>query len=115
MAWVGKMLDEGLAKGVEQSADLPAKAAQDMADSVMEAADDTLGGLEFERNLSLSGSTDLAAAAADSTTVVDLLTGIYDRLGRLQIVLDTGALVGETIEKINAALGGMQLLRARGV
>lgn len=115
MAWVGKMLDEGLAKGVEQSADLPAKAAQDMADSVMEAADDTLGGLEFERNLSLSGSADLAAAAADSTTVVDLLTGIYDRLGRLQIVLDTGALVGETIEKINAALGGMQLLRARGV
>lgn len=43
------------------------------------------------------------------------LDNIYDRLNRLQIVLDTGTLVGETIDQIDAKLANNQLLRARGV
>lgn len=45
----------------------------------------------------------------------DKLQKIYDRLDRLQIVLDSGALVGETIDKIDAKLADRQLLSARGV
>lgn len=43
------------------------------------------------------------------------LDAIYERLDRMQIVLDSGTLVGETIDKIDAALATNQLLRARGV
>ena len=51
----------------------------------------------------------------DNRALLDKLDGIYDRLNRLQIVLDTGTLVGETIDKIDAGLGNVQSLRARGV
>lgn len=43
------------------------------------------------------------------------LDDIYERLGRLQMVTDTGALVGEMIDKIDAGLADRQLLSARGV
>ena len=47
--------------------------------------------------------------------VLSKLDDIYNRLDRMQIVLDTGTLVGETIEKIDAGLMDRQLLNARGV
>ena len=43
------------------------------------------------------------------------LDRIYDRLSRLQIVLDSDTLVGQTIDKIDAMLGDKQLLSERGV
>lgn len=47
--------------------------------------------------------------------LADKLDRIYDRLNRLQIVLDSGALVGETIDQIDARLADRQILSARGV
>lgn len=52
---------------------------------------------------------------SDNTALLKKLDGIYDRLNRLQIVLDTGTLVGETIDKIDAGLANKQLLSSRGV
>lgn len=49
------------------------------------------------------------------TALLDKLDRIYERLSRLQIVLDSGALVGETIDKIDSALADKQALLARGV
>lgn len=46
--------------------------------------------------------------------VLSKLDGIYERLARLQIVLDSGTLVGETIDQIDAALADKQLLASRG-
>ena len=43
------------------------------------------------------------------------LDGIYERLGRLQIVLDNGTLIGESIDLIDAGLADKQLLTSRGV
>lgn len=51
----------------------------------------------------------------ESVAMLAKLNDIYERLNRLQIVLDTGTLVGETIEKIDSGLATRQLLRARGV
>lgn len=51
----------------------------------------------------------------DNSALLSKLDGIYERLNRLQIVLDTGTLVGETIDKIDAGLATRQLLSARGV
>ena len=50
-----------------------------------------------------------------SDALLSKLDNIYERLDRLQIVLDTGTLVGETIDKIDAGLASKQLLSARGV
>lgn len=55
---------------------------------------------------------------ADSSDMIKLfnkLDGIYEKLGRLQVVLDTGTLVGETIDKFDAAFAEKQMLEARGV
>ena len=43
------------------------------------------------------------------------LDGIYERLGRIKMVTDTGALVGEIIDEVDMALGEKQLLESRGV
>ena len=52
---------------------------------------------------------------SNNTALLNKLDGIYERLNRLQIVLDTGTLVGETIDKIDAGLANKQILSARGV
>ena len=54
-------------------------------------------------------------SAINDEAVLRKLDGIYERLNHLQIVLDTGTLVGETIDKIDAGLANRQLLSARGV
>lgn len=54
----------------------------------------------------------------DSGEITDLLgrlDGIYDRLGRLQVLLDTGTLVGEIVDQMDSALGAKQRLAERGV
>lgn len=51
----------------------------------------------------------------DDRALYEKLDRIYERLDRMQIVLDSGTLVGETIDKIDTALANRQLLTARGV
>lgn len=51
----------------------------------------------------------------DLSGLYSRLDGIYDRLARLQVVLDTGTLVGETIDRFDAAFAERQLLEERGV
>lgn len=54
-----------------------------------------------------------------SETLLDRLDRIYDRIEKLahnhNIVLDSGALVGGTIDEIDAGLASLQLLKERGV
>ena len=115
MAWAGQMLDEGLAEGIDDYASAPTKAAQHMSSGVLDAAN---SGLAFERQLNrpkVSTSAVAAAGVANNSAILAALDGIYERLGHLQMVTDTGALVGEIVDKMDAALAGNQLLRARGV
>lgn len=69
-----------------------------------------LRGVARELNTQLS-----AQPSANNGAVLEKLNGIYDRLGRLQMVLDSGTLVGELIDEIDAGLADKQLLSARGV
>lgn len=55
------------------------------------------------------------ANSGDMTKLFNKLDGIYEKLGRLQVVLDTGVLVGETIDQFDAAFAEKQMLDARGV
>lgn len=47
--------------------------------------------------------------------LVDKLDKIYDRLNRLQIVMNSGALVGEILDDIDSGLADKQILSSRGV
>ena len=116
-AWIGEMLDEGLAQGVTDAAKVPVKAMQRVSGSVLSAAQGDINGLQLQRSLSghTYGGAAAASAAGGNASLLAKLDGIYERLGRLQIVLDTGTLVGETLDKIDAGLAGKQLLAARGV
>ncbi len=51
----------------------------------------------------------------DNVEVLTALDRIYDRLNRLQVVLNNGVLVGEILDDIDAGLADKQLLSARGV
>lgn len=61
----------------------------------------------------LNGPRDLSSNS--DGTLLNKLDQIYDRLSHLQIVLDSDVLVGETIDKIDQALGDKQLLSERGI
>lgn len=115
-AWIGEMLDEGLGEGITDAADTPIRAMQRVSGGVLDAASG-MGGVGFERSLASRAysSAPAASAAGGNSALLAKLDGIYERLGRLQIVLDTGTLVGETLDKIDAGMAHKQLLAARGV
>lgn len=79
---------------------------------MLSGAADPSGGLALQNT---SAGQTAAAGTAATAAVLAKLNGIYDRLGRLQMVLDSGTLVGEIIDKIDMGLADVQLLRARGV
>lgn len=53
--------------------------------------------------------------SVNNVELLSKLDRIYDRLNRLQVVLNSGALVGEILDDIDAGLADKQLLNARGV
>lgn len=109
-AWMGEMLDEGLAAGIDDNAKAPVRSMQRVTGDVLGA-----GGIGFERSLARSGVTSAASATiADNAGLLSKLDAIYERLNHLQVVTETGALVGEILDKVDAGLSDRQLLHARG-
>lgn len=111
---VGKMLTEGMAEGIERNASAPLNAMQHLSNDLLGEAE-RMNGMTLERRINHTFAAPAASAVNNSSALLAKLDGIYERLGRLQIVLDSGTLVGETIDQINSALAGKQLLSARGV
>lgn len=62
-----------------------------------------------------TGKAGGSSSSSNDKEVLSKLNGIYERLGRLKMVTDTGAFVGEIIDDIDAQLSGRQRLVARGV
>lgn len=73
----------------------------------------TSGGSEYEHYL--NGASGTVNGISYNADILSRLDGIYNRLANLQIVLDSGTLVGETIDKIDAGLAGKQEMATRGV
>lgn len=108
-AYIGQMMDEGLAKGVTAYTGLVENAVTDLADTAT-------GTLQSE--IAVSGSMDPGAINAGGNVYGRLLEtaeAIYNKLDRLQVVLDSGELVGGISAKMDTALGNMQLQTARGL
>lgn len=116
---VGKWLPRGIGVGIDEDAHYATDALSDLGDDMVDAANPELGGLTFERDLNYinraHGGGIAASMARDNAALLAKLDGIYERLGRLQVVLDSGATVGGLIDGIDSALSARQILRARGV
>ena len=87
-----------------------AQIGEDGAEAVIPLENNT----EWMRLVARGISENLSMSGANGE-LLNKLDNIYERLNRLQVVLDTGTLVGETIDKIDAGLGNRQSLRLRGV
>ena len=113
-AWIGKMLDYGLAQGVDSNAGEPISAMRRVAANVLGSADAEMASRALNQTVTQT-VVNTAATPADNSAMLEKLDGIYERLGRLQVVMNGRALVGEIIDDMDAALGSKQQLAARGV
>ena len=111
---VGRYIAEGIGVGIENNSDKPLGAINALAED-MANQDFNLNGATINRKLATTFAVNPTNQASGEAALLSKLDGIYERLNRLQIVLDTGTLVGETIDKIDAGLASKQLLCARGV
>lgn len=112
MAWVGRMLDEGLAEGIRNSAGQPQRAMDALTTDLM-AQERAINGLTIDRQLhaTFDGNT---AAGTDNGLMAKLdriLTAI--EAGQV-IALDGKTLVGHTVYDYDTKLGQRRVLAARG-
>lgn len=113
MAWIGDMLDQGLAEGLLDNMNDPVKAMQKVTTGVLGAADE-VDGLALSRELQNSATATVATQIADSG-VMGALDKILTAIERGQIItLDGEALVGATYERYDTKLGQRRTLAARG-
>lgn len=115
-AWMGRMLDEGLAGGIDEYADKPIDAMNDMKDGLISEID--AGDVTFGRKLNASFSTATATEASKLDTLIAICDAYLPdilKASKKSIVLDSGTLVGETIDDIDKSLYSRYSLAARGV
>lgn len=102
-AWMGKMLAAGLANGITNNLTPVNKAVRKMADL-------TTGTMRSELAIN-TGTAPAPPSGDDLSTVVTLLEFLIERLRDLRVVLDSGEVVGH----VDAGLGNVNLMKARGV
>lgn len=111
---VGKQIPAGIAQGVDDNTDIASDAVNSLTDDIA-AQTNRFNTATINRKLSTTFTADTSGFKADNEAMLSKLDGIYERLGRLQMVTDTGALVGELLDKIDTGLAAAQMLRERGV
>ena len=113
-AWIGDMLDQGLAKGVLDNASDPVKAMQRVSGSVLDAATRPVDGLSLTRTLSRPAAVSAAPVGIESSlgAKLDRILAAIER-GQV-LMIDGDALVGATANKMDNKLGQRRVLAARG-
>lgn len=112
-AWIGDMLDQGLAEGLLDNMKDPVKAMQKVTTGVLGAAGE-VDGITLTRQLQASTAATTAGQLADSG-ILSKLDSILSAIERGQIItLDGEALVGATYERYDTKLGQRRVLAARG-
>ncbi len=111
-AWIGEMLDEGLAAGIEDSANVPMRAMSRVAEGVLDNAKE-VNGANFDRQVKTTFAPQPSISAADSlgAKLDKILTAIEK--GQI-LTIDGKAFVGGTADKYDRALGNTRLLVERG-
>lgn len=112
-AWIGDMLDQGLAEGMLDNASTPVNAMRKVTGSVLDAAQD-INGLQVERGLQYRTAATQAAAAGPAG-LSDKLDAILAAIERGQVLtIDGRKLVGGTAAMYDTTLGQRRTLAARG-
>ena len=113
-AWIGDMLDQGLAEGMLDNMKDPVKAMQRVAGGVMDAATG-MDGLGVERGLQTRRSAAAVAQASATTGLAGKLDLILAAIERGQLItIDGKQLIGATADGYDNALGQRRVLAARG-
>lgn len=112
---VGRYIAEGIGVGVTENADSPIEAVNNLTDEMLNGTE-SINGATIERKLSTTfNGGAVRVPTTDNRTLLSKLDSIYDRLAHLQVVLDSGTLVGEILDPIDVGLADKQALNARGV
>lgn len=110
-AWIGQMLDEGMAEGVTKHADEPIKAMDKLSFDMLSAASGD-GDLTLERRIN---NTFGGSAATQNVGLTDTLNKILSAIERGQVImLDGKTLVGSTAVRYDTELGQRRVLAERG-
>ena len=127
MAWVGEMLVKGLSGSIEDNGDEAVKAAEGMAEGVMSQTQDVISALddmagaaldEVDPDLGVNAALGVSTSTEATTqlaTLCALVEEMGQRLDNLQVVLDSGELVGGIASKVDQTIGGYALNTQRGV
>lgn len=111
-AWIGEMLDRGLAAGIEDNADAPLDAMTSLGDDLLGEAD-AMNGLTLERRLNTTfNNTGADSAASGLLAKLDSILAAIER-GQI-LTIDGGTLVGATAGRMDSTLGQRRTLAARG-
>ena len=109
--YVGKMLDYGMAGGVEENADEPIKAMRRMAADLLDEAAVIPERIEMQQSYQMPPAVQTSGL---ENTLSSQLSEILQAIKAGQVlVLDGNKLVGGTADKMNAALGQIQAISVR--
>lgn len=112
---VGKFLAEGISVGITANADKPITALHNVGQDMLDEAQG-INGVTLNRQLETTFNSTL-----NTGSIADLVRLVAEYMPKLieasqhAIVLDSGALVGETVQQYDAALGDLYALRGRGM
>lgn len=115
---IGKMIPAGIAVGIKKNEGEATCAVEDMADELADQ-EFSINGATINRKLNTTfgnpeSANNAAAKALDAVSLMAMLQNILDKLGRLQVVLDSGELVGGIIDPIDSALNDKYNKAERG-
>lgn len=112
---VGKGIPEGVALGVDDNVDIANDAVERMTDDLSKQ-EVTLNGATINRRLTatFANSTTARANTLDPVKLMEKLDALGEKLGSLQVVLDSGTLVGGIVDQMDNALGTKYQKTVRG-
>lgn len=112
MSGLGELLDEGLAVGIEDSADAPINALDKLTADMIDGTEE-MSGLTLERRM--THAFDTGATATHTEGISSKLDRIYQAILSGQVImLDGKILVGSTAPRYDTELGQRRVLTERG-
>lgn len=113
---IGKWIPAGVAEGIVENEDEPVQAFENMQKNLLDTAVD-VNGLNFNSRLDSTFGGSNASFTATLISMYNLLSNYLPKLldKQQEIYWDSGELIGATINRIDAGMGKLNTLKARGV
>lgn len=109
MAWVGEMLDKGLAGGIDDNTSLVDKAVNELNDTINPSLQGEILSTMAYDNAVTSANVQNSVISNNNDKLAELLES-----GQIVVVLDSGEMVGALTSKFDESFGQLQLRKARG-